>query len=103
MIDRCASTAPEDPLLISFVEDEPPIVLRDRPVAPSDSFACSQRLPRDLLVRLAALSRDVDGIRQDHTMDPGLSMSLARIVSDLDDAIQSIFSETARHLTGRHG
>ncbi|MBW3665097.1 MAG: hypothetical protein KY469_18535 [Actinobacteria bacterium] len=61
------------------------------------------QLPRDLLVRLAALSRQVSDIRQEHAAHPELSLRLDEVAADLDGLIQRIYDETVRHLAGRRG
>ena len=79
------------------------VVLEERPAAPSGAPACSAQLPRDLLVRLAALSRQVGDIRQEHAAHLELSLRLDDVEADLGGLIQGIYDETVRHLVGQRG
>ena len=79
------------------------VVLEERPAAPSGAPACSAQLPRDLLVRLSALSRQVGDIRQEHAALPELSLRLDDVETELEGLIQRIYDETVRHLVGQRG
>lgn len=77
------------------------IVLDGRAAAPSGVLICGERLPRDVLVRLAALSHQVRNIRRDQAAHPELSTRLEQVAADVDALIRSVYDETARHLAGR--
>lgn len=88
-------------LLLSSSETGSTALLEDRPAAPPAVITCSERLPRDVLLRLAAVARQVDDIRQEHAVHPDLSRRLDHVATDLEALIQSIYEETVLHLTGR--
>lgn len=73
-----------------------PNVVEERPATPS-GVTSVDRLPRDVLVRLAALSRRVAAIRQDHAEPAELSTRLDDVVAGIDGLIQRIYDETARY------
>ena len=79
------------------------IVLEEPPAAPPAGPVCGERLPRDVVVRLAALSRQVGHIRQSHAVGSELSLRLANVAAGLDALVQSIYDETVLHYAGRRG
>lgn len=81
----------------------PMIVLAEPPAAPAGVLTCSQTLPRDILVRLAGLSRQVDHIRSGHASQEELSLQLGKVRASLAALIQSIHDETALHYAARRG
>lgn len=90
-------------VLLGPVGDHAPRLLDERPTAPSGVRSCSERLPRDVLVRLAALSRQVGDLRQQHAEQMELSLRLDDVAAGLDAAIKSIYDETVQHFAGRRG
>lgn len=92
-----------DAFLVSSPVTLPLVVLQERAAAPAGATACGERLPRDLLLRLAGLFRQVGAIRQGHATDPDLSLRLDDVAAGLEALIQSIYDETALHLAGRRG
>ncbi len=79
----------------------PLVLLDERPNAPSAVFTCTEQLPRDVVVRLKAVSRQVGALRLEHAADAGLSVRLDAVAANLDGLIQSVYDETARHVAGR--
>lgn len=80
--------------------DADTLLLRAPSAASPGSVTCSQTLPRDLLVRLAALSHQVTCILQGNTADAELYLRLETIGSGLDALIRSVYDETAQHIIG---
>lgn len=104
MDDRSAGDPTGDLALIDpSAANGTPVLLAERPAAGSGVLLCGERLPRDVLLRLGALSRDVRDIRAEHARHRGLSLQLDRISADLDALTQSIYDDTALHFAGRRG
>lgn len=91
--------APLDPSHVTMPLDIP----EKRAAAPFEVGACSQRLPRDVLVQLTALSCQVGYLRQGQATHPELSLRLETVAAGLDALIRSIYDETALHYAGRRG
>ena len=87
-------------LLVSTSANGHPGAVVERPAAPSVR-ACSERLPRDLLVRLGALSRQLGDLRGEHAASVELALHLEDVAAGLDAAIRSIHDETVQHLSAR--
>lgn len=89
-----------DPQLLGAPATVPPIAPADPSAASSEILTCSQTLPRDLLVRLTALSHQVGSILRGRTADAELSLRLETIGAGLDALIRSVYDETAQHIIG---
>lgn len=90
-------------LLVADPTSRSVVVLLTQPAAPSAAVTCSERLPRDVVVRLRALTRLVGDMRQEHAADRELSRRLGGVATDLEALIQSIYDDTVWHLAGRRG
>lgn len=88
-------------IVSSSVRMRPDVLVEERPATPSGVAASGvttgDRLPRDVLVRLAALSRRVGAIRQENGANTDVSTGLDSVIAGLDSLIQRIYDETARY------
>ncbi|MBW3620311.1 MAG: hypothetical protein KY461_08705 [Actinobacteria bacterium] len=102
MTDLSESASPGEcsVLLVSASANGHPGAPAERPAAPS-FLACSERLPRDLLVRLAALSRQLGDLRAAHAASVELALHLEDVAAGLDAVIRSIHDETVQHFAAR--
>lgn len=103
MTDLSAPNHPREfgALLAPTATTGPLSLVEERPAAFSGVLTCSERLPRDVLVRLAALSRQVGDLRREHAGHGELTLRLYDVAADLDRLTQSIYDETVWHLAGR--
>lgn len=103
MTDRTASVrlVDADARLGPSSVTAPLAVPEEGPAAPSGVLTCSLTLPRDVLVRLAGLSRQVDQIHQGHVSQAELSLQLGKVRAGLGALVQSIHDEIALHYAGR--
>jgi hypothetical protein len=82
-------------VLSSSVMMRPDVIVEERPTTPS-GVTSGEHLPRDVLVRLAALSRRVMAISHEHAEDAELSMRLNDVVAGIDGLIQRIYDEAVQ-------
>ena len=101
MTDRSTADRQGTLVLSSSVLTRPATAHDERPVSPS-GVSSVDRLPRDVMVRLAALSRKVGAIREERTDDADLSVRLTGVVAGLDGLIQRIYDEVAQYSSNGH-
>lgn len=102
MTERSSVDRPGTPVLSSSVLMRPATAHDERPASPS-GVSSVERLPRDVMVRLAALSRKVGAIREAHNDDADLSARLTGVVAGLDSLIQHIYDDVAQYSSNGHG
>jgi hypothetical protein len=101
MTDRSTVGGPGTLTLSPSVILRPATAHDERPASPS-GVSSADRLPRDVMVRLAALSRKVGAIREEHADDADLSVRLTGVVAGLDGLIQRIYDEVAQVSSNGH-
>ena len=102
MTERSTVDRPDTLVLSSSVLMRPATAHDERPASPSGVLSVD-RLPRDVMVRLAALSRKVGAIREAHADDADLSVRLTGVVAGLDGLIQHIYDDVAEYASNGHG